>query len=145
MVTTDAQFEWDKKMRFEILNRPEFSAVTSGPDYGTKENPKYVGLGSEYGVSKFGDYQTDLGDGKGFVGGLRHHRETALKFAQENNLSTVLRMLGTGWSGGSLDNVGWNQADSTSQGRYQQTNTVSNRDYNNSLVLNYYNLSRGAK
>ena len=144
-VTTDAQFEWDKKMRFEILNRPEFSAVTSGPDYGTKENPKYVGLGSEYGVSNFGDYQTDLGDGKGLVWVRPPQPENALKFAQENNLSTVLRMLGTGWSGGSLDNVGWNQADSTSQGRYQQTNTVSNRDYNNSLVLNYYNLSRGAK
>ena len=142
---TDAQIEWDKKLRFEVLNRPEFSAVTSGPDYGTKENPKFVPLGSEYGRKEFGDYQTDLGDGKGMVWVRPPQPENALKFAPENHLSTVLRMLGTGWSGGNLDNVQWGGSDDPRSPRYQQTNTVSNRDYNNSLVLNYYNLSRGAK
>ncbi len=122
-----------------------------GPEFHTAngktwKNKHYIPVGSEEGVTKFGDYQIDLDDGKG----PQWVRPPKLEWDYNNGLfgdpnkqpSRVLRRFFAGWYGG-YDNRG-NWADQTKYNvRGQEVG--SQLQYGNTALMNYTLLHRGGQ
>tara|TARA_R100000781_G_scaffold82162_1_gene50635 strand:- start:2595 stop:5474 length:2880 start_codon:yes stop_codon:yes gene_type:complete len=112
----------------------------------TWKNPNFIPIGSDEGVTKFGDYLIDLDDGKG----PQWVRPPKIKWDHENTLfgdpnkqpALVLRRFYAGWYGG-YDNRG-NWADQTKYNvRGQEVG--SQLQYGNTALMNYTLLHKGGQ